>query len=305
MASQTTNLHLKKPAYEDVADVDDLNDNMDVIDGVVGGTTMGTTASTLTGAIAEHETDITGINTKLEATKADIAYVENTDTASRDISKGWYVIWKGSSCVASADIAAGDTLSSSNLSGMSYGIANNLMACDTRISSYMAYVVNGNKSGSSIPLGSYVILRNSTISGRNDYSYTAIKAIPANTVIDSSYLSSSINKGALNDIKDSIENFRWKTVYTGSGTYSNDINVEKSLTSGTYFFLRVILFYGSIAAGNRAMFLFPYPQVDVAYIPVAYGSTYDILRISSSEGKFKIASSANNASVYISTIHGF
>ena len=62
MATQTTNLHLVKPAYADVADIAVLNGNSDIIDGVIGGVTMGTTANTLTGAIAEHEQDIISAN---------------------------------------------------------------------------------------------------------------------------------------------------------------------------------------------------------------------------------------------------
>ena len=36
MATETTNLHLTKPSYEDLADVSVINDNMDTIDAAVG-----------------------------------------------------------------------------------------------------------------------------------------------------------------------------------------------------------------------------------------------------------------------------
>ena len=36
MATETTNLHLTKPSYEDLADVSVINDNMDTIDTAVG-----------------------------------------------------------------------------------------------------------------------------------------------------------------------------------------------------------------------------------------------------------------------------
>lgn len=74
----TTNLGLLKPEYSDVADIKDINDNMDTLDGIIGAlpegatvqeqiddindeignTALPTTAQTLTGAIAEHETDL-------------------------------------------------------------------------------------------------------------------------------------------------------------------------------------------------------------------------------------------------------
>ena len=37
MATQTDNLHLVKPAYEDAADVDVINDNMDILDAAIAG----------------------------------------------------------------------------------------------------------------------------------------------------------------------------------------------------------------------------------------------------------------------------
>lgn len=80
----TTNLGLKKPEYSDPADIKDINDNMDTLDGKlgavgntsvqgqidaintkVGSTALPTTAQTLTGAIAEHETDLGGKASKV------------------------------------------------------------------------------------------------------------------------------------------------------------------------------------------------------------------------------------------------
>ena len=68
-------------------------------------------------------------------------------------------------------------------------------------------VVNGNITnhvgGASI--GQYVILKNSTITGKADGLYTAAKVIPANTAIDGTYLSGDsqgnpISGGGLNDL---------------------------------------------------------------------------------------------------------
>ncbi len=80
----TTNLGLKMPEYSDQADIQDINDNMEILDGKmgavgntsvqeqiddvvqeIGSTALPTTAQTLTGAIAEHETDLGGKASKV------------------------------------------------------------------------------------------------------------------------------------------------------------------------------------------------------------------------------------------------
>lgn len=55
-----------------------------------------------------------------------IAIVQTTNTATRAISSGQFVLWKGSLYKASAAIASGATLSSSNLTAVSDGVANEL-----------------------------------------------------------------------------------------------------------------------------------------------------------------------------------
>lgn len=58
-------------------------------------------------------------------------------------------------------------------------------------------VVNGNKAALSAATGQFVILKNSTISGRADGLYTAAKPIPANTAINNTYLT-AVTGGGLN-----------------------------------------------------------------------------------------------------------
>ena len=60
-----------------------------------------------------------------------IAIVEDTDTASRNIAAGKYVLWKGVLTKASSAISSGTTLSSSNLTSLEDGAINDL---DERIS---------------------------------------------------------------------------------------------------------------------------------------------------------------------------
>lgn len=55
-----------------------------------------------------------------------IAIVEDTDTASRNIASGKYVLWKGVLTKASAAISSGTTLSSSNLTSLDDGAINDL-----------------------------------------------------------------------------------------------------------------------------------------------------------------------------------
>lgn len=144
MAEQTPNLNLKKPTYADVADVVQLNDNMDVLDEVIGGSPMGTTATSITGAIAEHETDLSGVNTsigdtpmgtvatsltgaiaehtsEITKTRSDIGIVEDTDVATHTISSGQYVIWHGELYTANEAIPSGTALDDTNLTAASDG----------------------------------------------------------------------------------------------------------------------------------------------------------------------------------------
>lgn len=95
-------------------------------------------------------------------------------------------------------------------------------------------VVNGNKAALGAATGQFVILKNSTISGRPDGLYTAAKAIPANTAIDSTYLT-AVSGGGLNEVKSRIT---WGETSTPSdhphyidinrGSYSSIIACIKS-----------------------------------------------------------------------------
>lgn len=67
----------------------------------------------------------------------------------------------------------------------------------------LGIVVNGNKAALSAAVGQFIILKNSTISGRSDGLYKAAKAIPANTTIDSTYLT-AVPRGGLNAVQNTI-----------------------------------------------------------------------------------------------------
>lgn len=69
---------------------------------------------------------IGGIINLIESLKGDIGIIENTDVATHSISAGSYVIWHNELYKASSAIAVDDALSSSNLTAVSGGAANEL-----------------------------------------------------------------------------------------------------------------------------------------------------------------------------------
>lgn len=106
MATYTSNLNLKKPGLSDDALIADINGNMDLLDTDAG---------------------------KL---RADIAIVENGNTATHNIAEGQYVVWKGDLYIASAAIASGATLSSSNLTAKPNGLGGEVTSLSDQIGTH-------------------------------------------------------------------------------------------------------------------------------------------------------------------------
>lgn len=73
--------------------------------------------------------------------KRNMSLVEDTDTASQNISQGKFVNWKGDLCKSSSAITAGDTLSSNNLSSVDEGGLNEL---NDHIATLLKSQKNGN-----------------------------------------------------------------------------------------------------------------------------------------------------------------
>lgn len=69
----------------------------------------------------------------------------------------------------------------------------------------MAILINGDRSATGAAAGQYVYLKDSTITGAADGLYKAAQAIPANTVIDVTYLT-AVSAGGLNSLNDSLAN---------------------------------------------------------------------------------------------------
>ena len=93
----------------------------------------------------------------------------------------------------------------------------------------MSYIVNGNVSTEAIPSGAYFQLVNSLITGRSDGEYTASKAIPANTAIDSTYFNESapITGGGLNALNSNMPRYLEETFY--------NVAITTKSSSGAYF----------------------------------------------------------------------
>ena len=101
MATYTSNLNLKKPALDDDALITDINNNMDILDAAANG-------------IEDALAIVANGNTHAAITSGQFVYVRNHNT----LTEGLYV--------ASSNIAANATLSSSNLAADSKGGLNSL-----------------------------------------------------------------------------------------------------------------------------------------------------------------------------------
>ena len=74
-----------------------------------------------------------------------------------------------------------------------------------RIQAEVAPIINGKQCSVGAASGDYVLLRNSTITGKTDGAYVATKAIPANTDIDATYISGNpITGGISNELNSNI-----------------------------------------------------------------------------------------------------
>ena len=108
----------------------------------------------------------------------------------------------------------------------------------------IAIRVSGNKTtyASGAAIGQYIIVDGSTITGITDGLYKAAKAIPYNTVIDSTYLTAA-SGGGLNDLKAAIPPIKAYTQYSNGSVSSvtlpaiSDIGlllVKSGASSGLY-----------------------------------------------------------------------
>ena len=102
---------------------------------------------------------------------------------------------------------------------------NDSVDAEDKIVPEMAPIVNGNKSTVGAAIGEYVLVRNSSITGITDGAYTAAKAIPANTTIDSTYLTAVGTGGALNSLNSKMNRVE---LFSSSGTESGNIQLNEA-----------------------------------------------------------------------------
>lgn len=86
----------------------------------------------------------------------------------------------------------------------------------------MAILINGDQSATGAAAGQYVYLKDSTITGAADGLYKAAQAIPANTVIDVTYLT-AVSAGGLNSLNDSMP----KIILSGGSAGYDNYYVEQ------------------------------------------------------------------------------
>ena len=109
-------------------------------------------------------------------------------------------------------------------------------------------VVNGNTSTTGASQGQYVVLLNSTISGRADGLYTAAQAIPANTAITSAYLTAS-STGGLNALADQMAT-KEISFTTGTNVTSSTSKVKKA---GNIAFISVSINTSAVLSGYNTL----------------------------------------------------
>lgn len=101
---------------------------------------------------------------------------------------------------AVAGMSSDDVFNVSNVAGTHVTEALNALDDDIKqTDSDIAIIVNGKRSATGATAGQFVLLRNSTISGKSDGLYVAAANIPANTDIDATYLTDTTG-GGLNQI---------------------------------------------------------------------------------------------------------
>lgn len=95
-----------------------------------------------------------------------------------------------------------------------------------RIQPEIAPIINGKQCALGASAGDFVLLRNSTITGKADGAYQAAKAIPANTDIDATYLGSEIGGGIANALNANLTSLFKKTTATTAANITSGYSVN-------------------------------------------------------------------------------
>lgn len=117
----------------------------------------------------------------------------------------------------------------------------------------LAPIINGKRCALSVASGGFVLLRNSTITGKADGAYTAAKAIPANTDLDESYLT-AVSGGVANALNGKIATYE-KTTVTAGAKYT--VNRSKLLKFGNWVLMEVKVTANSAASNTDTLCTVP------------------------------------------------
>ena len=102
-------------------------------------------------------------------------------------------------------------------------------------------------------------------------------------------------------------NITWKTLYAGGNTFKNDIGVQIPLNNADNCNLISLLLYDTaISAANRSYLLIaPVNGLSNAgYYPIAYGTTFDILRVQMAGNTLQILSRRNESELFVAGVYG-
>lgn len=135
------------------------------------------------------------------------------------------------------------TTNSTNLSGE----INRAKNAEQNIMESVAILVSGDSSSTGASVGQYVYVKGSTITGITDGLYKASQAIPANTSIDSTYLT-AVSGGGLNSLNDSIATKITPVELLDTGYFTDNNNHVYSCPNWHDYYLLIVQFryYGNV-----------------------------------------------------------
>lgn len=208
-----------------------------------------------TGAVTLYGTDIytsensqTTVSQNLASHGTAIASLQQTQTEDHTNliqTRSQVTSLNGQVIRLSNTVTQHDTAISSNSQRITTE-TNRAVGVEQNIMEGMAILINGNTSTTGASVGQYVYLKGSTITGADDGLYKATQAIPANTVIDATYLT-AVSAGGLNSLNDNIS---WKHHNKIQGT---TINIPSTATE-----YKVIVSYGTSSGEQPLSYLFDF-----------------------------------------------
>ena len=185
-------------------------------------------------------------------------------------------------------------------------VNSDLIGAITSVENGIAIVVNGKRATTSATTGQFVLLVNSTISGKTDGMYTASKPIPANTDIDGTYLT-AVTNGALNNTPNRL--YSETLLYSGSTV---SYGTELQLTDGYAKYNRLFFIMYDTTQDWRHRGVLEIASQDIVKggtvsFSVYYGTVAGYIQFSrNSNDETKIGiTSGSPTTLYITHIYGF